>query len=32
MELKNLIDKITPASQKAYDACILHFDHIAKPV
>lgn len=32
MELKNLIEKITPASQKAYDACISHFDHIAKPV
>lgn len=32
MELYNLIKKITPANEKAYDACIYHFDHIAKPV
>lgn len=32
MELSNLIKKITPADAKAYDACIYHFDHIAKPV
>ena len=32
MELHDLITKITPANEKAYDACIYHFDHIAKPV
>ena len=32
MELNDLITKITPANEKAYDACIYHFDHIAKPV
>lgn len=32
MELSNLINHITPANAKAYDACIYHFDHIAKPV
>lgn len=32
MELSELISKIEPADQRAYDACITHFDHIAKPV
>ena len=32
MELSNLISQIKPANKKAYDACIDHFDHIAKPV
>ncbi len=32
MELSNLISKIKPADKKAYEACIYHFDHIAKPV
>lgn len=32
MELTELISKITPGDQWAYDACIEHFDHIAKPV
>ena len=32
MELNNLISNIKPASKEAYDACIYHFDHIAKPV
>lgn len=32
MELSELISQITPSNQKAYDACIYHFDHIAKPV
>lgn len=32
MELFNLISNITPASKEAYNACIDHFDHIAKPV
>lgn len=32
MELLQLISNIKPASKEAYDACINHFDHIAKPV
>lgn len=32
MELSKLIYKISPADKQAYDACITHFDHIAKPV
>ena len=32
MELFELISKITPSDQKAYERCIYHFDHIAKPV
>lgn len=32
MELSELISKISSADAKAYDACIYHFDHIAKPV
>lgn len=32
MELTELISKITPADQRAYDACVDHFDHIAKPI
>ena len=32
MELSNLISQIKPANKQAYDACIDHFDHIAKPV
>lgn len=32
MNLSNLISEIKPGNQKAYDACITHFDHIAKPV
>ena len=32
MKLSELIHKITPADKAAYDACIHHFDHIAKPV
>ena len=32
MELKELISQISPADKKAYEACIYHFDHIAKPV
>ena len=32
MELNHLISNIKPASKEAYDACINHFDHIAKPV
>lgn len=32
MELLNLISTIKPASKEAYDACINHFDHIAKPI
>ena len=32
MELSNLLSQIKPANKKAYDACIDHFDHIAKPV
>lgn len=32
MELTELISKIEPADDRAYQACIEHFDHIAKPV
>lgn len=32
MELTELISKIEPADKRAYQACIDHFDHIAKPV
>ena len=32
MEFSELIYQIIPADKKAYDACITHFDHIAKPV
>lgn len=32
MELTELISQITPADKEAFDACIYHFDHIAKPV
>lgn len=32
MELSELISQITPADSRTYDACIYHFDHIAKPV
>lgn len=32
MELTELISKIEPADTRAYQACIDHFDHIAKPV
>lgn len=32
MELFQLISQIKPSDQKAYEACIYHFDHIAKPV
>lgn len=32
MELFNLISTIKPTCRDAYDACIYHFDHIAKPV
>lgn len=32
MELSEVISKIKPGNPKAYDACIYHFDHIAKPV
>lgn len=32
MELSELISKISPADAEAYEACIDHFDHIAKPV
>ena len=32
MEPLNLISTIKPSSKEAYDACINHFDHIAKPV
>lgn len=32
MELHELISNIKPASKEAYEACISHFDHIAKPV
>ncbi|MBR2949360.1 MAG: nicotinate-nucleotide--dimethylbenzimidazole phosphoribosyltransferase [Lachnospiraceae bacterium] len=31
-DLTQLLTTITPASQKAYDACIYHLDHIAKPI
>lgn len=32
MELYELISQIKPGDKKAYEACIYHFDHIAKPV
>lgn len=32
MELEQLILKITPSDKEAYEQCIRHFDHIAKPV
>lgn len=32
MELTQFISKITPSDHEAYEACIYHFDHIAKPV
>lgn len=32
MELAEFISKISPSDRKAYEACIYHFDHIAKPV
>lgn len=32
MELTELIAKIKPADSDAYEACIKHWDHIAKPV
>lgn len=32
MELTELISNIQPADPYAYDLCIKHFDHIAKPV
>lgn len=32
MELYKLISQIKPGDKKAYEACIYHFDHIAKPV
>lgn len=32
MELNNLISTITPSDKEAYEKCIEHFDHIAKPV
>lgn len=32
MELEQLISKITPSDKEAYEQCIRHFDHIAKPV
>lgn len=32
MGLTELLTKITPFDQDAYDRCIYHFDHIAKPV
>lgn len=32
MELKNILEQITPADKKAYDVCIARFDNIAKPI
>lgn len=32
MKLTELIGKISPGDQNSYNACIDHFDHIAKPV
>lgn len=32
MELKELISNITPSDKEAYEKCLDHFDHIAKPV
>ena len=32
MELKNLLETITPADKASYDGCISAFDNIAKPI
>ena len=32
MELKELLTKIKPADKDAYNRCVYHLDHIAKPV